>query len=166
MLNVHPQKDLAVGIEPTEVACNDCFGSVEAGAPAKLYLFDLIDNTFKIIYTNNQYLIGSVLLSPDATKIFFTETASDAEVILYSINLDGSDKKEIGRDVKIAAMSSNADRLILIPSSSNSTSNSYQILNVETGDAKNFELADYDEAYLRFMTCNYPLGFNCLYQQL
>lgn len=160
-LSVVPYLDLAVGIESQETACNDpdCFGNITAGVPSKLNKFNLKTNTYKTLITTNESVLDNPLLSPAGNKIFYTERNSGN---VYSINTDGEDKKLIGKNFYIKGMSYDGGQII----TKSMTANIYKILDLEKSSEKIIPLSGLDnETSIKFLSCNYPLGYSCLYNR-
>lgn len=163
-LSVVPNKDLALGIQSTEVPCQDCMSSVTAGAPSQIVLFDLKKNSSKTIYTSQEKVIYNPTLSPDGKKGFFYE-ASESGWTIFEIELNSGKLKNISSNENLVGMSYEANRFILAkPKSESENFPKYRIFNMLEQTEKNFEVYVGDRSYSqRFLMCDYPLGFSCLY---
>jgi len=151
-----PYLDLAVGIESQETACDGCFFGVTDAPPSKLNLFDLKNNSYKTLLTSNLVLDQPILV-PAGNKIFYSEQDS---YNIYSINIDGSNKKLIAKNAIIQGMSYNGEKIII----ELRTGHIFKILDLE----KNSEniipfLESKDLQDVKFLSCSYPLGYSCLY---
>lgn len=155
-LNVVPYLDLAVGIESQETTCDDCMGGITAGPPSKLNLFNLKSNSYKTLFTSN-LVLDNPILTPSGDKIFYSEQDSNN---IYAINIYGSNKKLIAEGARIQGISRNGEKIII----KLVTENIFKILDLEKNSEKIISLSELDDkARVEFLSCNYPLGYSCLY---
>jgi Tol biopolymer transport system component len=155
-LNVVPYLDLAVGIESQETTCDDCMRGITAGPPSKLNIFDLRSNSYKTLLTSN-LVIDNPILDPDGNKIFYSERDSNN---IYTININGSDKKLIAENASIQGISRSGEKIII----KLITENIYKILDLEKKSEEVISFPELKEkTRIDFMSCNYPLGYSCLY---
>jgi hypothetical protein len=162
-LNVLPEKDLAVGIRYTEVKCDDCMGSTTGGVPNSIQLFDLKNNTVRTVYSSRVNLVSSPLLTPDGSRIYFVETLPAGDRTLFSIKIDGTELVEIAKNRHIQGISKDGNTLIL-QEYAQVNNYAYQIMDVASKNVEEHQIHKvHEDDYVEFMSCIYPLGFNCLY---
>ena len=155
-ISVLPALDLAVATV-SGVDRSQGMGG-ESIPPSKINVYDLAKNTFTTIITSKKNLLTAPILAPSGKKIFFAEIVNNEDRVIYSVDINGANKKKV-TDVGFIVSMSEAGDMVVIETNENDklldlTNNTEKIIYKNSNKEQN-----------RFLQCNFPLGFSCFYQK-